>query len=251
MNGVYYILPMYNEALNLPGLFKSITEISKHKEHPDYTIIIVNDGSTDNTKEILETYRNSLPIEIVEHETNQGLGSTIRDGLAHFVNIASANSIAVSMDADQSHEPKYVIPMLKKIKKGYDIAIASRYEGQAKIYGLSKLRILLSQGAGLFFSLFIPIPGVRDYTCGFRAYRMDALKKGFATYNQNLVSQRGFECMAELLIKLSFIPGIRFTEVSFDLRYDQKKGESKMRITRTVYKTIKIIFLYGILKKRK
>ena len=249
MDKLYYLLPAYNEALNLGGLFDRILQVSQDKQHPEYTIVVVDDGSTDHTKQILKDYQEQLPLEIVRHQSNQGLGLTIRDGLRHCLKLApSENSVVLAMDADQSHDPKYAINMLAKVKEGYDVVIASRYVDNAQVYGLGKVRRTLSAGAGLLFSFFIRIPGVRDYTCGFRAYRICALKQAFTAYGQSFVSQRGFECMAEILIKLSRIPNLRFTEVSFDLRYDQKKGESKMKIMRTIYKTLKIIFFYGILR---
>ena len=86
-----------------------------------------------------------------------------------------------------------------------------------------------------------PIKGVRDYTCGFRAYRASLLKKAFSVYGDKFVEYKGFQCMADILLKLSRMDAI-MSEVPMILRYDLKGGETKMRVSTTVLNTIKLLF---------
>jgi dolichol-phosphate mannosyltransferase len=75
--------------------------------------------------------------------------------------------------------------------------------------------------------------GVRDYTCGYRAYRASTIKDAVTRYGDRLIEESGFSCMVELLLKLRRL-GIRCYEVPLVLRYDQKGGVSKMRVIRTI-----------------
>ena len=77
------------------------------------------------------------------------------------------------------------------------------------------------------------MPGVKDYTCGYRAYTYESLQRARQAYGENLITQRSFACMMELLYKL-YRSGSRFGEVPFALRYDNKGGESKMQVLRTM-----------------
>ena len=93
--------------------------------------------------------------------------------------------------------------------------------------------------------LAFPIPGVRDYTCGYRAYRGDALAGAIRAYGDSFVDQEGFQCMVDILLKMRRMPNLVFGEVPLILRYDMKRGESKMRLVRTARKTL------GLLAHRK
>jgi len=84
-----------------------------------------------------------------------------------------------------------------------------------------------------------PIQGVRDYTCGFRAYRASILQAAFARYSEQLISQKGFSCMVDILLKLRTLePDPIMGEVPLVLRYDLKHGMSKMRAARTIVDTL-------------
>jgi len=87
--------------------------------------------------------------------------------------------------------------------------------------------------ASLLFRALFPIPGVRDYTCGYRAYRGAILQRAFATYRDQFIEESGFTCMAEILIKLRRL-SVRAGEVPLILRYDLKSGTTKMKVTRTI-----------------
>ena len=81
---------------------------------------------------------------------------------------------------------------------------------------------------------------MRDYTCGFRAYREGVLRQAVAEYGDRFVSETGFSCMADVLLKLRRYPLI-VGEAPLILRYDQKGGVSKMRVARTVWQTLRLI----------
>jgi len=237
---VIVVLPAYNEQENLPGLLDNLAE-ALGDASLDFEIVVVDDGSSDSTPDILGEQGTQLPLRVQRHERNQGLGATIRDGL-HFANqIAGPKDVVLTMDADETHTPGLILRMVRMIKEGHDVVIASRYQPGARVIGLSWHRRVISYVASGLMRLLFPTPGVRDYTCGYRAYRGEVLSRAIAAYGDRFVDQEGFQCMVDILLKLRQMPNVVIGEVPMILRYDLKKGESKMRILRTARKTLQLL----------
>jgi dolichol-phosphate mannosyltransferase len=237
---VIVVLPAYNEEANIGNLLRRIFE-SLTDEHIGFSIIVVDDGSSDRTQRILAEYGRDFPLAVHRHERNQGLGATIRDGLREAAAIASERDIVITMDADESHTPGLMVHMIRMIREGYDVVIASRYQPGSRIYGLSLGRRIVSRAASLLMRVLFPTPGVYDYTCGYRAYRAEALQQAYAQYGDSLVDQDGFQCMVDILLKLRKLPLI-FGEAPLILRYDLKRGQSKMRLLKTSVNTLKLLW---------
>jgi dolichol-phosphate mannosyltransferase len=132
--------------------------------------------------------------------------------------------------------------MILKVLEGHDIVIASRFRKGARVIGLSWSRKCMSIGASWMMRIVFPIKGVRDYTCGFRAYRAEILRKAFKEYGETFIDQIGFQCMSDILIKLRrFEPVV--AEVPMILRYDFKMGSSSMKVGLTVIKTLRLVLV--------
>lgn len=235
-------LPAYNEEAGLPPLLANLEKTFEllSKQGFQRTYVIVDDGSKDQTLKILREHAERLPIEIVIHQQNQGLGFTIRDALRKASELAESGDIIVTMDADNTHPPALMLRMVHRILEGNDVVIASRYREGARIVGLHWFRKLMSFGARVLFQALFPIPGVRDYTCGYRAYRAEILKTAFEGYGDAFIEHQGFQCMADILLRLSYMKVI-INEVPMILRYDLKGGESSMRVGTTVFNTLKLL----------
>ena len=122
-----------------------------------------------------------------------------------------------------------------------DIVIASRYQLTSKTKGLNKLRKILSFGAAILYKIFFPIKNIKDYTSGFRAFRLGKIKNVWKI-DKKFFSEKGFSASADILLKLYKDKNkIRFSELPINLRYDLKKGESKMKIFKTIYLNIALI----------
>ncbi len=236
---VIIVLPVYNEAKSLPPLLRRI-ERSMAQAAISYRMVVVDDGSTDGSSGIARSFGRSLPVAILEHQKNEGLGKTIRDGLRAAVAQCSDNDLVVSLDADNSQPPELVPEMLKRLEAGFDVVIASRYAPGARMLHVPVYRRLLSGLGNTAYSLSLRAKGVRDYTCGFRAYRASILRKGLQAYGRGLISSPGFECMAEILIKLWRL-GARIAEVPFTLDYGAKPSLSKMRLGRTLLGNLRVV----------
>jgi dolichol-phosphate mannosyltransferase len=235
---VLLTLPAYNEEAGLPPLLEAFR---KQLETAPYSgqVVIVDDGSTDRTIEVIRSFSTNLSVELVVHPKNRGLGETIRDALRKSSELAHPGDIIVSMDADNTHSVDLIPEMVRLIAAGNDLVIASRYRKGSRVVGLSAFRQLTSYGARVLFQLVLPIPGVRDYTCSFRAYRAELVQSAFAQCSDQLVTERSFACMAEILVKVSKLKP-KIAEVPMVLRYDQKGGASKMQVGPTILKTLRL-----------
>jgi len=231
---IYVFLPAYNEEAALPKLVKKFDDEFK-KSGEAYRIVVVDDGSRDRTVEAATALSKQYPLEILRHEVNQGLGRTVIDGFRHTAKISSPDDLIISMDCDDTHDPKYMHAAISKIREGYDLVILSRYQKGGGEEGLSAFRSFTSRCAGSFLKVFFPIRGVWEYSCGYRVYRASALKRVIEFFGDKFIEfpHMGFVAVPELLLKFRML-GLRIGEVPFRLRYDQKAGKSKMNVGRTI-----------------
>jgi dolichol-phosphate mannosyltransferase len=236
---VIVVLPAFNEEENLGELLERIDQ-TMVDEHQPYEVIVVDDGSSDRTSEIAQQHSSFMPVRVHRHQANQGLGATIRDGLRIAAESCGERDIVVAMDADNTHTPRLIRAMTRLVEEGNDVVIASRYQRGAYIRGVPLHRQFLSYGARVLFQIAFPIHGVRDYTCGFRAYRAPVLREAFQKYGEQFVSEDGFQCMVDILLKLRDMDVI-FRECPLILRYDFKGGASKMNVSRTVFRTLGLL----------
>ncbi|MDX2166488.1 MAG: glycosyltransferase [Deltaproteobacteria bacterium] len=232
------VLPAYNEAANLPPLLAQLGAALDGLGRPA-RVVVVDDGSSDGSGAVAVAHAGALQLEVLRHPTNQGLGSALRDGLAQAIASAADDDIALVMDADDSHPPALIAALVAAIDAGADVAVASRFRRGARLVGIPPLRRLLAQGAALLLAALAPVPGVRDVTGGFRAYRVGALRRAAATRGGSLVDVDGFACMVDLLLALH-ASGARCVEIPIELRYDRKRGPSKLPVWPTVRDTLRV-----------
>src|ERR1019366_6233036 len=154
--------------------------------------------------------------------------------------IAGDKDIIVTMDADASHTPGLILRMVRMVREGHDVVIASRYQAGSVVRGVTYHRRVISWLGSFLMRVTFPIMGVRDYTCGYRTYVGGALKAAMARYGETFVDQDGFQCMVDVLLKLRGMPLI-FGEAPLILRYDFKQGASKMRLGRTLVQTLRLL----------
>jgi dolichol-phosphate mannosyltransferase len=240
---IYIVLPAYNEDAviyrTLLGLARSMRQ-----RKVEYRAILVNDGSTDRTTaeamRAVDESEGALDLTVLEHGRNLGLGGALRTGIFWCLDHARDDDAIVTLDADATH-PAEVIPALaNRVSQGFDLAIASRYQAGAVVTGVPPHRLVLSVGARIVFQSLFYFPGVRDYTCCFRAYRASALQRAQRVYGDEFMTARGFEAVTDLLLRLRQL-GVRVTEVPFTLDYTHRAKRSKMRVARTVVATVALL----------
>ena len=241
---VWILLPAFNEEDAIPIILPKIKEEMEARRQ-DYRIVVVEDGSTDCTREILENLRQSYPLDIIEHNFNRGLGEAERDGFEYLAEHAADDDILVRLDCDDTHEPLYIAKLIEKLQQGYDVVNASRYQPGGGQMGLDFYRTMVSYCGNVFMKLLFPLPGVREYSCGFRAYRAKIIKDAIALFGNSFIQLKGlgFTSTLETLVKLKLM-GCRFAEVPFVLRYDNKVSPSKMvsSVTTLGYLTMALLY---------
>lgn len=241
---IWILLPAYNEAESLPRLLPKIVEAMTTLKL-DYRVVVVDDGSSDETPALLEQFSAQLPLDVVTHPINRGLGETERDGFEYIARAGQDGDILVRFDCDDTHEPEYIASMLAKIDQGFDVVNTSRFQPGGDQLGVNGYRTFISYGANLFMRMVFGIDGVRDYSCGFRAYRLEVIRDAIRIFGNNFVQLRGlgFTSTLETIVKLKLL-GCRFAEVPFVLRYDQKASESKMVSSITTLGYLMMALLY-------
>ena len=234
------LLPAYNEELSLPPLLKRLDNF-KQASGLHLDVLVVNDGSVDGTLDVAKNYTGGIRVLVYDQQPNQGLAAAMRNGLRESIAGLEDNDIVVSMDADDSHDPEAMLAMVSKISAGADLVIASRYQPGAEIHGLSPFRKFLSLAAGQMFGIFARVKGAKDYTCGYRAFRVSLVRKAIEHFGDRLIEQQGFACTPEILLKMNVLRP-RVEEVPFILRYDLKQGESKMNVGKTTRQALLLIW---------
>lgn len=235
---VRVVLPAYNEQDALEKLIERIVQTLG--ETPwSFDILVVDDGSSDRTVSVVRKLQKFYPIKLVCHDGNKGLGAAITTCLTRGIEGLDSDDIVVALDADNTHPPQLIAQMVPMIREGYDIVIASRFQPGGRVVGLAKHREWLSFGARVMMQTVFPIRGCRDYTCGYRAYRVGMLRDAVVRLDGKLTNEEGFACMADLLLTLNGL-GAVIGEVPLLLRYDFKRGASKMKIFQTVRRTIRM-----------
>lgn len=241
---IFVLLPAYNEEESLPRLLPKLKR-TLEAMNDEYQVIVCNDGSKDHTQELLSQYAQDIPLEVIRHKINRGLGESSRDLFERAAELSQPGDVIVRLDCDDTHEPEFIPNLIEKLNTGFDVVIASRFAPGGGQIGVSPYRGFISRAANLFMKVFFPIPGLKEYSSGFRAYRSEKIKEAIEFYGNNFIQLKGlgFTCTLEKLIKLKIL-GARFGEEPFILRYDQKQSASKMVSSITTYGYITMALFY-------
>jgi len=214
------IIPMFNEAENAEHTFSRVKE-SLASFTEDYEIIAINDGSIDNTLQVLERIASlNKKIKIVSYPRNIGRGMALRKGFQE-----SKGEIVVSIDADLSYDPRYIIDLVEALKEEpqMDFVLGSPYMPGGGVQDVPWLRLWISKLGNRILRFAMPN---RIYTSTgiFRAYRrkvIDSLE----------LESDGKEIHLEILSKALAL-GFRVKEVPAVLS-SRRKGKSKFKFKKT------------------
>jgi dolichol-phosphate mannosyltransferase len=235
------MLCAYDEERDVHRLLLRIAQTLGALGRP-WAVLLVDDGSRDRTvqeaRRAARELGGALPLEIVCHAQNAGLGAALRTGFGWMRDHAGPEDVIVTFDADNTHPPEQIPQLLAALDGGYELAIASRYQPGATIAGVPAYRAALSDVAGGILRTFLPIPGVREYTCCYRAYRMGLLRRAYDAYGDDFIAEGGFAAVSDILLRLRPL-GVRATEIPIQLDYASRVGASKMRAIPTALRTLR------------
>jgi dolichol-phosphate mannosyltransferase len=236
---IYFLVPAYNEEAEIEFRLKRIADLMSEKGFL-FEIWVVNDGSLDQTASIVQAVSREIPVHMIQHEVNQGVGVAFSNGLRELARIAKADDIILTLDADNTHNLKTVEFMIKKMDEGYEVVIGSCFTTGGMMIGVPLIRFLLSYASNFIYRILFHVKGIRTYTGFYRAHSGAAVKLAFEKFGDRLIEAKGFAAMAEMLIKFRQIP-LFLTEVPMIIRYDLKGRASKMRVMATIREHVGVI----------
>lgn len=213
------ILPAKNESAAI-----GVTVVGIRQHYPDAEVIVVNDGSTDNTAEVSE----AAGAKVVHHPYSKGNGAAIKTGAR-----AASGEIIVFMDADGQHDPADIPRLLELIEQGHDMVVGARQKGSQASVGRGLAN-------GLYNRLASWMTGhrVEDLTSGFRAVRANKFRE-FLYLLPNGFSYPTTSTMAFFRAgySVAYVP----------IHAAQRIGKSHIRLLRDGTRFLLIIFKIGTL----
>lgn len=229
----------YNEEAAIGRLLQNFAEISR--ERP-WRVIFVDDASSDRTYDAAAPFQSKMPIELIRHQTNKGLGASLREIFNRLRPDLGFSDAVVTLDADGTHPAAMIPAMVQMIHDGRaDLVIASRFagEGSGEI-GMPLLRSrVASMARAIFRYRYRLLGGIGDLTCGFRAYRGDFIKRILENREKPL-SQNGFGIQLEILLRAAVLDA-RVREIPLMLDYGLKRSASGFRWARSMADYTKLL----------
>jgi dolichol-phosphate mannosyltransferase len=209
------VVPTYNERDNVPGFVEHLLAAV-----PGVDVLFVDDNSPDGTGELLDRLAAAEPrIHVMHRAGKLGLGTAYIEGFTW--GLARGYAYLLEMDADGSHDPKYLAQMLALAEDGADVVVGSRYVpgGGTANWGLG--RQIISRGGGLYARTVLGVD-TRDLTAGFICWRRAALEAiDLATITSN-----GYSFQIEMKYR-AIKHGLRVVETPI-VFVDRRVGQSKM-----------------------
>lgn len=186
------VVPVFNEETRVKNNLELINSYLNRKRIR-HEIIVVNDGSTDSTTEILSSLEKNLPFKTISHQKNLGKGAAIKSG----VNQAKGELILFT-DVDLSVPIEFISTYLRELTKNTDVIIGTR-ESQKSRVELRQfwLREFMGEMFTILTNLILGV-GVSDFTCGFKLFRREAAKKIF---NKQIINRWAFDAETLYLAK--------------------------------------------------
>ena len=226
----YVIIPAYNEGSNLGAVLQQLLELASTMP---LAVVVVNDGSRDNTVQEAERFRDLLDLQIVTHPVNLGVPKTFYDGLVASSARAQSGDCIFIIEGDGTSDLKLMPEMARRIYNGEDIVIASRYIDGGGYVNFPWQRTWGSYMVNLVLTLFLHVRGITDYTIFYRAFRADIVQKALDHFGSNFITTNSFAANLEILLRM--LPySTRFSEVPLLYDYGLKKSQSKMNPIKTL-----------------
>jgi glycosyltransferase involved in cell wall biosynthesis len=228
---VAVIVPTYNERENIEALVTQLLALPT-----DVRVIVVDDNSPDGTGELADRLAegNDGRMEVIHRAGKLGLGTAYIAGFKRA--LTDGSDLICTMDADFSHNPRYIPSMVDKIGQGYDLVIGSRYVRGGGTSGCTLDRRFLSWGANAFARTMLGLRA-HDTTAGFRCYRREVLQ----SLDLDEIKASGYSFLIEMLYRLQRL-GWRVGEVPilFENRRLGKSKISQTEVTRAIKTVLRL-----------
>ena len=226
----FVILPTYNEKKNIEELISRIFALAI----PGLQILVVDDGSPDGTGQLVEQLKqNESRLHVLHRKEKQGLGPAYLAGFRYCLDQGA--DYIFEMDADFSHDPKY-IPQMLEAAKSFDLVLGSRYIKGGGVRNWNLSRRLISKFGNLYARVILLAP-VKDLTGGFKCFNSQVLE----SLDLDNVESLGYNFQIELTYK-TLKKGFTVKEIPI-IFTERKGGQSKFNYGIVLESFIKVIQL--------
>ncbi|MGI8571034.1 MAG: polyprenol monophosphomannose synthase [Solirubrobacteraceae bacterium] len=216
---VWVVVPTFNEAENVERVLRACAAELDRVAPDGYRILVVDDNSPDGTGEIAERVGRELQaVEVLHRRGKAGLGQAYLAGFAHA--LAGGAALVIEMDADFSHDPRYLGPLIDAARDA-DLVLGSRYVDGGGVRDWGLVRRLVSRGGGLYARVILRAP-IHDLTGGFKCIRREVLE----AIDLESVRAEGYVFQIEVTYR-ALLAGFTVREVPI-VFCDRRAGSSKM-----------------------
>ncbi len=228
----------YNEEAGIGENLAAIRDLGLG----DLEIIVVDDGSTDRTEAIVRHMKETMPLDLLSHESNRGVAAAFDTGLRHAAAISKPGDFIITIEGDGTNSLQALRPIIGLLRQGYDVVCGSRYVPGGGYHGFPLKRLIFSVGANWVMRWYCGLKPVKDYTLFYRGYRAELLQEAFERYGRRFIEARGFFANIEILVKLSRLRPLRAVETPVVYSYGAKRSGSKMRVWRNLSEYLRFFF---------
>jgi len=212
---ILIVVPTFNERDNLPILVDAVFAVQ-----PEAHLLIVDDASPDGTGKIADDMAARDPrVHVMHRSGKRGLGSAYVEGFSW--GLQRTYELFIEMDADMSHDPRYLTALIAALDDGADLAVGSRNIPEGGVEGWGIGRQFLSKGGSLYSRAVLGV-GVHDLTTGFKAYKRRTLE----LIGLDRVHSNGYAFQIETTFR-ALRRGLKVLEVPI-VFVDRRVGHSKM-----------------------
>jgi len=229
---IYVVIPVFNEAPNLARLFEGLQVTRAENGAFDFSVVLVDDGSTDDTPRLARESAGDLDLTVLVHETNRGPGYAFGTAFAYLGSRLRPDDFVVTMEGDNTSRTELIGKMLRRAEEGDDAVFASPYMYGGGILHTGPVRVMLSHIANTFVKEFLSVHGLLTVSSFFRLYTGAALQRLQGCYGERVIERSGFESMVEVVMKMMYLR-MSITELPMVLDTTRRVGVSKLNMRRT------------------
>jgi dolichol-phosphate mannosyltransferase len=218
---LFFVVPALDERANLPELSTRLRAAAEACGRPA-EVILVDDGSSDGTGEAAPAAFAPLPVRVLRHATNLGVGPAFRTGFSAALATAADDDLVVTLEADNTSDIGRLPDLVRLADGGADLVLGSCYAPGGGVVGTDFRRRVVSGCANLLVKAWFGLWRLHTFSSFYRVHRVPALREAFAASGGDPLSEGGFSSVV-----------------------DRRQGKSKMRVGRTIRGYFRVMVLLG------
>lgn len=222
---IYVCIPTHDEAATIGLLLWKIRQVFAGFPR-EYQLLVLDDGSSDATREVLEPYSRVLPLTLVQHPERRGYAASVQELFRTAIERTDRpkRDAAILMHADFTHNPQLIPDLVRRIESGADLVVAEgKLEGEP-----SRAQRLIRRFAPHLLRGTVTVPGVRDVVSGFAIIRLVALRNAMRSHGSHFLVTDGWAANAELYWRTARYAR-RVESVPSVERHDLRQRPSRLR----------------------